>query len=131
MGVTISQNLSFDAHLKEQVKKLSWFRAQYKLSKMNLPPKELLNLWRTYLASKQNHQLIVLLFSSKTIIASYERKFLSNMKTSIGLVRSVSSKRLLALSDMLSPCELATNFLIRTTRKLISIGTHHQISNAS
>ena len=46
-----------------------------------------------------------------------------NMKTSMGLMRSVSSEKLLALSDMLSPREQATKFLIRTTRKLISIGT--------
>ena len=90
---------------------------------MNLHPMELLAIWRTYLAAKVNHQMVTLLFTAKTSMLTYERKFLGSMKKSMGLVKSVNSDRLLTVANMLSPREQATKYLIRVTKKLLIAGT--------
>ena len=72
---------------------------------MNLPPKEQLNIWRTYLASKMNHQVIILLITAKSSMMTYESKFIGSMKRSLGLANYVNTDRLLAVTKMLSPRE--------------------------
>ena len=84
---------------------------------------EHLAIWRTYLAAKVNHQMVTLLFTAKTSMSTYERKFLGSMKKSMGLVKSVNSDRLLTVANMLSPREQATKYLIRVTKKLLIAGT--------
>ena len=56
-------------------------------------------------------------------MSKYEGKFLSSMKKSLGLVKSVNTDRLLSVANMLSPREQATKYLIRVTSKLLAAGT--------
>ncbi len=56
-------------------------------------------------------------------MSTYESKFLCSMKKSMGLVKSVNTDRLLSVSNMLSPKEQATKYLIRVSWKLLTAGT--------